>query len=206
MSAQQRQAKTRRAPGVVVAIAALGGTLIFASPAVRDFVGGWESGKERVLVVYADKLAGGLPTVCDGLTRHVTRTPIIVGQRWTTEQCEREEQAAWLRMQTSLVKCFTRLPPQSVFDMASSHAWNNGVSATCGSAALRAWNAGDYMTGCRRLAYSDGGRPVWSYVKTGRRLANGKPEMRFVQGLANRRQAEARVCPQMKAYNPGPAQ
>lgn len=193
-------------PGVAVLVAALGGTLYFATPAVRDFTGGWESGAARVLVVYPDRLAGNLPTVCDGLTRHVTSTPIIVGQRWTEAQCEREERTAWIRMQSRLVKCFTRLPPQSVFDMASSHAWNNGVSATCGSGAMRAWNAGDFALGCRRLAYSDGGRPVWSYVKTGRMLPNGKPEMRFVQGLANRRIAESKVCPKFASYNPGPVQ
>jgi len=35
---------------------------------------------------------------------------------------------------------------------------------------------------------------VWSYVQTGRVLPNGKPEMRFVRGLANRRQAEYTLC------------
>lgn len=197
--------KKKRAPGKVVFIAALGGSLIFASPAMRDFVDGWEVGRADPLVVYADKLAGGLPTVCSGITRHVTKTPIVVGERWTHEKCEREEQAAWSTMQHRLVKCFTKLPPQSVFDMGSSHAWNNGVSATCGSAALRAWNAGDYVVGCRRLAYSDAGRPVWSYAKTGR-IVNGKPEMKFVRGLANRRVAEDGVCRKLKDYQPGVAE
>ena len=196
--------KKTRAPGKIVFIAALGGSLIFASPAMRDFVDGWEVGRADPLVVYADKLAGGLPTVCSGITRHVTKTPIIVGERWTYEKCEREEQAAWATMQHRLVKCFTKLPPQSVFDMASSHAWNNGISATCGSAALKAWNAGDYVKGCHRLAYSDAGRPVWSYVKTGR-VVNGKPEMKFVQGLANRRVAEDGVCRKLAQYQPGEA-
>ena len=198
--------KSPRTPGTIVLVAALGGTLIFASPTLRDFLEREESGARGVvLTVYADKLAGGLPTVCDGLTRHVTRTPIIVGQRWTPEQCERETRAALVRVQQSLVKCFRILPPQSVFDMASSHAWNNGAPNTCASAALRAWNGGQFELGCRRLALSDGGKPVWSYVRTGKTLPNGKPEMRFVQGLQDRRQRELKLCRQLADYKPGDA-
>ena len=74
--------------------------------------------------------------------------------------------------------------------MATSHAWNNGVGNTCASQAMVAWNAGDWALGCWRLGVSDSGKPVWSYVRTGRMLPDGKPEMRFVQGLANRRAAE----------------
>jgi len=59
---------------------------------------------------------------------------------------------------------------------------------------MRAWNAGEWQLGCQRLYRSDAGRPVWSYVKTGRRLANGSWEYRFVRGLANRRQAEYTLC------------
>ena len=86
------------------------------------------------------------------------------------------------------------MPPQSVFDAATSHAWNNGTAATCGSLAMQAWNAGNWELGCRRLAFSDGGSRVWSYVKTGKMLPNGRPEYRFVQGLANRRDAEYQLC------------
>jgi lysozyme len=68
-------------------IAALGGTLVFASPFLMQHLQKWEEGPRRQLVVYADKLAGGLPTVCMGLTKYVTSTSIIVGQRWTEEKC-----------------------------------------------------------------------------------------------------------------------
>lgn len=197
--------KRKHAPGTLVVVAALGGSLIFGSPALRDFLQTEESGREVVLTVYADKVARGVPTVCDGLTNKVTRTPIIVGQRWTPEKCERETRAALVGVQQQLVKCFRVLPPQSVFDMGSSHAWNNGAPKTCNSAALRAWNAGDYVTGCRRLAFSDGGKPVWAYVWTGRTMANGKREMRFVKSLHKRRHRELAVCRQLASYNPGPA-
>lgn len=180
----------RKAATIVVA----GAVLTAGSPFLMAFLSKWESGAKPVLVVYADKLAGGLPTVCKGLTRHVTRTPIIVGERWTEEKCEAEESAAVIRVQLQLAHCFKRPPAQMVWDMATSHAWNNGSPNTCSSGAMRAWNAGDWVRGCQRLARGDDGTMVWSYVRTGRLLPNGKPEMRFVQGLANRRADEAATC------------
>lgn len=197
--------KKKRSPGKWIFIPALGGALIFGSIGVREFGEKWESGGERVLVVYPDKVARNIPTVCDGLTHHVTDTPIVVGERWSEEMCEREEQAARTKLQLHLIRCFDRLPPQSVFDMASDHAWNNGVAGTCGSAAMKAWNRGDWPLGCRRLVFSDGGKRVWAYTKTGRKLPNGKPEYRYVQGLANRGDDRLRVCRQLAAYDPGEA-
>ncbi len=160
------------------------GALVLASAGLMAFVGLWESGPKRVLVVYADKLAGGLPTVCNGLTKHVTTTPIVVGERWTDEKCEREESAAMIHhVQLPLQYCFKVTPPQSVFDAASSHGWNFGVRKTCGSSAMAAWNQGNWYLGCQRIYRSDGGKPVWSY-------AGGK----FYPGLQNRRKAEYRMC------------
>lgn len=171
-----------------------GPQLALGAAALVAFLGVWEGGKDNgASVAYADNLAGGIPTVCNGLTRHVTSTPIIVGEVWSAEKCAVEEQRALINMQLKLETCFVTRPPQSVFNMASSHAWNFGYVATCGSQAMKAWNAGDWVLGCRRLALSDGGNPVWSYVKTGRTV-NGKPEMKFVRGLANRRQAEFEEC------------
>ncbi len=167
-----------------------GSVLTLATGALIAFIGLWEGTGTKV---YADKLAGGLPTACGGLTRHITDTPIIVGEVWSREKCDAEMGKALGKVQHQLAKCFKVGPPQSVFDAATSHAWNNGVANTCGSAAMKAWNAGNWRLGCRRLAFSDGGKRVWSYVKTGR-VVNGKPEYRFIQGLANRRDAEHRIC------------
>ena len=173
-----------------------GSGLLLGTALVAAFIGIWEGGKDRdgSSVAYADKLAGGLPTVCAGLTRHVTTTPIVVGQRWSAEKCAAEEQKAITAVQLRLERCFRFMPPQSVFDAATSHAWNFGTPNTCGSSAMRAWNSGDWDRGCRRLAFSDDGDRVWSYVKTGKILPNGKPEYHFVQGLANRRDAEYQLC------------
>lgn len=179
---------------VATTILVAGVTLVAGSPFLMAFLGKWESGANRVLVVYADKLAHDLPTVCNGLTRHVTKTPIIVGQKWTEEQCEAEETAAVIRVQQQLAPCFKLPPEQRVWDMATSHAWNSGAPNTCSSLAMVAWNEGDWELGCVRLSRSDEGRYVWSYVRTGKYLPNGKPEMRFVQGLANRRADETKTC------------
>lgn len=168
-------------------IAVAGAVLQAASPELIQHLTKWESGGKRVLVVYADKLAGSTPTVCNGLTKAVTKTPIIVGQRWTEETCIAEERAAVFKVQTQLAPCFHRPPPQSVFDMATSHAWNFGVSATCGSGAMAAWNRGDWKLGCARMARGDDGRLVWSYVCT-------PSGCTFIQGLANRRADEAGIC------------
>lgn len=171
------------------------GGLVLGSVALVSFIGDWEGGRDKRgdSIAYADKLAAGLPTVCGGLTRYITTTPIIVGQKWSAAKCDQEEARAIATLQLRLFKCFTRTPSQSVFDAATSHAWNVGVGATCNSGAMQAWNKGQWTTGCQRIYQSDSGTPVWSYVKTGK-IINGKPEMKFVQGLANRRQAEYRMC------------
>lgn len=184
MTAPSRTAVTRGGVAVVL-----------LSGALLGFLNDWEAGPRPQLKVYADRLAGGLPTVCDGLTKHVTTEPIIVGETWTLERCERVQTSALERVQLQLAQCFTYPTlPQSVFDMASSHAWNNGAPSTCSSLAMQDFNRGNWARGCRRLSLSDEGRPVWSFVRTGQLLPNGKPEMRFVQGLANRRAAETERC------------
>lgn len=175
--AGSRQVKARIVAGV-------GAGLLLASAGLMTFVERWESSGTRVLTVYADKLAGGLPTVCNGLTRHVTTTPIVVGERWTTEQCEAEERRAMVNMvQLPLAKCLPTSVPQSVFDAFSSHGWNLGVARTCGSVAAQHARRGDYRTACERLAHSATGKPVWS-------SAGG----RFVRGLYFRRLDERKLC------------
>lgn len=167
----------------------LGPTLVFGSAALVAFVASWERDPRRPTVVYADKVAksarfpGGLPTVCSGLTPYITTTPMVVGEDWGAAKCDREEATALAKVQHALRHCFVYAPPQSVFDAATSHAWNLGVTATCGSSAMRAWNAQQWKTGCERLQLSADGRAIWSY-------AGGK----FMQGLANRRAAERQLC------------
>lgn len=166
-------------------VTAVAAGLVFASAAALGLINKWEFGrKASVYRVYADKLANGLPTSeCNGITRYVTTTPLRVGDVWTQAQCDAETKVALDKVQTALIQCFARVPPQSVFDAATSHAWNFGVGRTCGSSSMRAWNAGGWDEGCRRLLFSSDGRLTWVY-------SGGK----FVRGLANRRSDELILC------------
>jgi len=168
----------------------LAGTLVLASAALvggKGLLDRWEPAKgspDAHLFVYADKLAQGIPTVCSGITKHVATIPVVVGEKWTQEMCDQQEQQALEKVQNQLAQCFKVLPPQSVFDSATSHAWNFGVSKTCGSAAMVQWNRKNYPLGCQLIAFQyDGTTPNWSF-------SDGK----FVQGLHNRRLDEKQVC------------
>ena len=168
----------------------LAGSLILASAAVvggKGLLDRLEPAKgspDAHLVVYADKLAQGLPTVCNGITKHVATIPVVVGEKWTQEMCNQQEEQAVAKIQDSLAQCFKVLPPQSVFDAATSHAWNFGVGKTCTSSAMRHWNQGNYKLGCQLIAYQyDGTTPNWSF-------SDGK----FVKGLHNRRVDEMQTC------------
>lgn len=164
---------------------AIAAGLIFGSAAALGIIHKWEIGRDLTEYrVYADKLAGGLPTSeCNGITPYVATIPMKIGDVWSEAQCVAQTKQALAKVQGALIGCFKLLPPQSVFDAATSHAWNFGASKTCGSAAMSAWNRGEWQLGCRRLQLSDGGRPVWSY-------SGGK----FYSGLYNRRGEERRLC------------
>ncbi len=155
--------------------------LVLASVTLLAFLGLWEG--EKQYVVYADKLAGGLPTVCKGITPYTSSRPLVIGDTWTAEECEAEERRIVIETQTALSRCIHQEIPQGVFDALSSHAHNFGWGKTCGSRAVRLINAGDINAGCRALAWSPDGSPVWAYV-----------DKRFIQGLHNRRIAEMNMC------------
>lgn len=157
------------------------GAIALASPFLMDFLGKWEG---REYVVYADKLAGGLPTVCKGITKWTSPYPVIVGQRWSPEKCNEVERKVTIETQTKLSQCITNKNiTQNVFDALTSHAHNVGVGSTCSSRAVRLINAGQIEAGCDALAHGENGRPAWSY-------ADGK----FVRGLYNRRLDERKLC------------
>lgn len=159
----------------------LGGAIAVATPFLLSFLGKWEG---REYVVYADRLAGGLPTVCKGITKWTSPYPVIVGERWSPDKCTEVETLVTARTQQQLARCVTNQNiTQNVFDALSSHAHNVGVSATCNSRAVRLINAGNIKGGCDALAHAPNGKPVWSY-------AGGK----FVPGLYNRRIAERALC------------
>ena len=166
----------------------LAGSLVIASVTSTGMLAKWEPAKgdpEAHLIVYADKIAKGLPTVCNGVTKHVSTIPVIVGEKWTPEMCKEQEENAIEKVQIELAGCFKYLPPQSVFDAAFDHAWNNGVADTCGSASMKSWNRQNWQLGCNRLAYKEDGSPNWAFVRD-KKKPDGTWTYKFVQGLHNR--------------------
>ena len=145
-------------------------------------------GGEGQNVVYADKLARGLPTVCKGITKHTSPYPVVVGDYWSPERCAQVERLVVSKGQLQLADCIQVAITQPIFDALSSHAHNFGTPATCASRAVGLINAGRLREGCNALANAPDGAPVWSYVtdKSGRKV--------FVQGLRNRRLDERQLC------------
>lgn len=158
-----------------------GAALLVGSPTLMTFLGTWEG--EAQYTVYPDKLAGGLPTVCKGITRHTSPYPVVVGEVWSKEKCREVEEKVVLDTQRKLRECINYLVPQQVFDALTSHAHNFGWPSTCNSQSVKEINKGNIEKGCDLLAYRPDGSPNWSY-------AEGK----FVQGLHNRRIAERELC------------
>lgn len=156
-------------------IAALLASLTLASPALLDFLEKWEGGADG-MIVFADTLANGLPTTCYGLTRHVTDTPIMVGEYWPKEKCDRVYEKAIKEVQLDLLQCMSFAPPQTVFDGLSSLAWNVGYFKACNSQSAKHAKRGNYKQACNLLATTFSGKPNWSY-------ASGQ----FIPGLQNRR-------------------
>lgn len=163
-----------------------GVVLTLASAGLMAFIGRWEGHSNQV---YPDKLASNLPTVCKGITKHVSPYPVVLGDWWSNERCAEVEQMVTERTQLRLVDCFKVRINQHQFDAFSSHAHNFGVGATCASRAMGLTNAGRAQAGCHALSHaSDGTTPVWSYVTD----AQGRHV--FVRGLYNRRKSETALC------------
>lgn len=165
-----------------------GAPLVIASASYMGFVAKWEADKTQATKVYADRLARGEPTVCDGITNKTSPYPVIVGDVWSEERCAEVNQLVAEKTQLKLLDCVKTRISQNTFDALSSHAHNVGVGNTCASTAMGLINAGRLAEGCRALAFTPAGNPNWSYVTE----ANG--QKKFVQGLHNRRKDEAALC------------
>lgn len=168
-------------------IVRFGVPLILGSASYMGFIHKWEDGGRPIpadgYVVYADKLARGIPTTCNGITKHVSPVPVVVGELWSAEKCAEISQRIVEKGQIKVADCFRVPVSQNTFDAFSSHAHNFGPGATCASRAMELVNRGRLAEGCRALAYAPDGSPVWS-------TADGK----FYPGLFNRRKAEAAMC------------
>lgn len=171
--------------GGAAALVASGALALLSNP-LSTFLGRWEGTGQNV--VYADRLAGGLPTVCKGITKHTSPSPVVVGDYWSPERCADVERMVVETDQLKLAQCINVVVSQPIFDALSSHAHNVGVPSTCASRAVGLINAGRLAEGCNALANAPDGSPVWSYV------TGSKGQKVFVQGLRNRRLDERRLC------------
>lgn len=162
-----------------------GVSLLLVSASLLNFLRPWEG---EVNTVYADKLAAGLPTVCAGITKHVTDLPIVVGDYWPELKCDEIETLVLSQTQAKLATCIKRPITQGTFDALTSMSHNFGVGAICASRAVGLINAGRVLEGCRAIAQAPDGSPVWSFIKG----KDGKPV--FVKGLYKRRVAEWNLC------------
>ncbi|RQO38605.1 glycoside hydrolase family 24 [Herminiimonas sp. KBW02] len=134
----------------------------------------------NVLAVYADNLAGGLPTYCAGATDRKA----VVGTKLTSDQCKEVNKTTILDYGYAVLACteWKYLTPTRLVGL-TMFAINVGKEGACGSAAVRSINAGQVTAGCNLLAYKPNGQPNWSN-------AGGQ----FVNGLFNRRKAERVMC------------
>lgn len=177
MNAPQQPTVRRRA------ITKGGAAVVLVSAALTGFLHKWEDGGKTQHVVYADKLAGGLPTACYGITAAVSPYPVVVGEVWNQEKCDAAQEYVVTQTQQGLAKCITGRVTQNAFDALTSHAHNFGVGATCGSTAVKLINAGQLEAGCRAISTRPDGSPNWSNVGP-----------TFYRGLHARRLDETKLC------------
>lgn len=175
-------ATNNKRSAAMAAIAA--GALTLGSVPLIEFLARWEG---RETTAYADRLAGGVPTVCAGLTNATSPMPVVTGDYWSEQACKDIERLVVMGTQLKLADCLKVAVAQPVFDALSSHAHNFGVASTCASRAVGLINTGRLREGCEAIAHSASGEPVWSYV-----TQNGRKQ--FVRGLYNRRLAERDLC------------
>jgi lysozyme len=157
--------------------AKLAAPLVLGSVALLGAMHQWE---DQRLTVYADKLAGGLPTYCSGRTQ----PPRPVGEVLTQAQCNTIDRKTAIEYGRAVLACV----PADKFDQNSLDAFtlfaiNVGKHGACTSRAAGLMRDGNREAACKALARTPDGRPAWSY-------ASGV----YVQGLQNRRQYERNWC------------
>jgi len=146
-----------------------GGALVITGAALLAFVGNWEGSDP---VAYADKLAYGVPTVCNGHTG----PDVKVGDKWTKERCDAILVKDVATHGERLLACITVGINQHEYNAYTSWAYNVGTGAACRSTAIRLLNSGRRTEACNQLLRWD--------------RAGGKR----VRGLTNRRKAERDLC------------
>ena len=146
-----------------------GSAIAIAGASLLAFVANWEGSS---LSVYQDRLANGLPSVCNGHTGPDVR----VGDVWTKEQCDAILVKDATEHGQRLLACITVPLNQNQYNAFSSFAFNVGTGNACKSTLVRLLNQGRYTEACDQLLR-------WN-------RANGK----VISGLDRRRKAERELC------------
>ena len=145
-------------------VAGLAAVIALAGPMVSK----WEG---RRLDPYLD--LANVWTVCDGETA-------VRMRRYTHAECDAMLAASLRKHAGPIIECLPPTAPLEVRAAFTSFGYNVGVSAACSSTAARKARAYDYRGACDALL-------AWNKARV-----NG--ELRFVQGLANRRADERALC------------
>lgn len=142
-----------------------GGGIVAALLLAVPLIGKWEGKRNDP---YLDIV--GVPTVCYGETR-------VEMRRYSDAECKAMLQGAVKGFAEPVARCTPMIADRPYqLAAATSLAYNIGVGAYCRSTADRRFEAGDFKGGCAALKF-------WN-----------KAGGRFVQGLANRRAEEYRLC------------
>ena len=129
---------------------------------------------------YAYKDLAGVPTVCQGHTG----SGITFGRKYTPEECSAFLKADLKKHADGVLACINKPLKENEFNAFVLFAYNVGVYGACNSRAVALFNTGNAEAGCRAIAFSPSGSPVWAYV-------NGN---QFSKGLHNRRLYEMKMC------------
>lgn len=161
--------------------------VVIAGLSLLTFVASWEG---RELPVYADKLAGGLPTVCGGHTG----PDVKLGDVWTKEQCDAILVKDVEKHGSGVLACIPVAINQHEYEAYASLAFNLGVGAVCNSSIPGKLARGRRVEACNTILQfnkvRDRTKPkVWN---AGKRI--WEYPLIPIRGLTLRRQAEQALC------------
>lgn len=163
------------------------GSLAIAGAALLAFVSTWEGSS---LPVYADKLAGGLPTVCNGHTGPDVR----LGDVWTKEQCDAILVKDVQGHGAGVLACIPVAINQHEYEAYTSLAFNNGVAAVCNSSIPGKLARGERVEACNTILEFNKVRDRTKPKVKNKRTGKMEYPLIPIRGLTLRRNAEAKRC------------
>lgn len=161
--------------------------IVVAAASLLTFVAGWEG---ESLPVYPDKLAGGLPTVCNGHTGPDVR----LGDVWTKAQCDAVLVKNINKHGLGVLACITVPVNQNEYEAYASLAFNLGVGAVCSSSIPVKLAEGKRLEACNTILEFNKVRDRTKPKVYNKRKKVWEYPLIPVRGLTNRRKAEWVIC------------